>query len=392
MQKPNPYTSRGSSQLVQREHDEEDEEEEQEEKVSLGRYLLSLGRDILIAVIIMVIIIGGLYWYTGNWPPMVVIESNSMMHGDDSNVGTIDTGDLVLVKSINNRKDITTYVEGKKNDYKTYGSYGDVVIYKKNGLDDTPVIHRAVVFIEYNDSGYNVHSKLWEYGSWDIPSMGLYNVTSFWIADYEPDHINLTVDLKIILTNFQRTGHEPHGGFLIKGDNNPQVDQVSNLADREGVPVEPVKDDWIVGRAEGELPWFGLIKLYISGETNEPNKAPPETSKNMLIISIALIIIIPIILDILFSIISNRREKRKKERAKEEQDTERSKPIFAKDQARFGPMDRRGIANNNRGIVPGKDPTNRGKPQMGGNKPMDIKDQQYEHPGLSKDEMLKKIR
>jgi len=42
------------------------------------------------------LIVGGLllvlYLFSGVWPPMVVIESSSMMHGEDSQVGVIDTG------------------------------------------------------------------------------------------------------------------------------------------------------------------------------------------------------------------------------------------------------------------------------------------------------------
>ena len=50
--------------------------------------------------------------YSGNWPPMVVIESGSMEHTDNplydepgfTHVGTIDTGDLVVVKKLENQK------------------------------------------------------------------------------------------------------------------------------------------------------------------------------------------------------------------------------------------------------------------------------------------------
>ena len=300
-------------------HESEDESDD-EARPKLKQYLLSLARDIIIAVIVMAIVIGSLWGYTGNWPPMVVIESNSMMHGDDSNIGTIDTGDLVLVKSIDNRKDITTYAEGIKSGYKTYGTYGDVIIFRKNGLDDTPVIHRAVVWIVYNASGHNNDGSLQNFGSFDIPSLGLYDTTKFWIEDYTPNHFNLTIDLTLILKNFKNVNQEPHGGFLTKGDNNDQIDQLSSLADLKTHPVEPIKSnsDWIVGKAEGELPWFGLIKLVIGGETKERGKTPPPSSVTWLIISIALIVIIPIILDISFSMIGKRMKKKKESEGEEE--------------------------------------------------------------------------
>ena len=206
---------------------EEEEEESKETKSNIKAYLLSLGRDILIAVIVMAIVIGSLWGYTGNWPPMVVIESNSMMHGKDSNIGIIDTGDLVLVKEDN---DIETYIDGYKSNYQTYGSYGDVIIFKKNGLEDTPVIHRAVVWLEYNESGYNmvrINNKAYSVRGFDVPSMGLYNVTHIWIANYKPNGHNLSMNLGTILVNFQIYG-TPHSGFLTKGDNNLMVDLVES--------------------------------------------------------------------------------------------------------------------------------------------------------------------
>jgi signal peptidase len=289
--------------------------------VSKKDYAIGLGRDVLIAFIVMAIVIGSLFWYTGNWPPMVVIESNSMMHGEDSSVGTIDTGDLVLVKD-SGRGDITTYVEGQKSGYKTYGTYGDVIIFRKNGMDDTPVIHRAVVWLEYNASGSHFYKnngiKVLRKGSFDIPSMGKYNETKIWINDYKPNRINLSIDLVPILSNLYNSPREPHSGYLTKGDKNSQVDQLSTLLDAKGRPVEPITSKWVVGKAQGELPWFGLIKLFISGETDQPNKSPPQSSVNMLILSIALIVAIPIILDVTFSMIGKRKKKAQADKEKKE--------------------------------------------------------------------------
>ena len=84
--------------------------------------------------------------YSGNWPPMVVIESGSMEHSDNplykepgfTHIGTIDTGDLAVVKEAK-KSDIVTYLQGKKTDYKKYGDYGDVIVYYKNGISATRV-------------------------------------------------------------------------------------------------------------------------------------------------------------------------------------------------------------------------------------------------------------
>ena len=56
-------------------------------------------------------IIGGIYVYSGVSPPFTVINSGSMQHSDESSIGTIDTGDMVIVKNPD-YQEITTYVEG----------------------------------------------------------------------------------------------------------------------------------------------------------------------------------------------------------------------------------------------------------------------------------------
>ena len=288
-----------------------DQKSEAEKKEEFKQNLISTFKEFIIWVIILLIIMGSLYGYTGRWPPVVVVESNSMMHGDDSSFGTMDTGDIVLVKKISDREDIKTYVEGLKDDYKTYGSYGDVIGFKKNGDSGTPVIHRAVVWIEYNPLGKNNIPSLNDYGSFDVPSMGLFNVTSITIDNYGPDKQNLTINLTHILWNFQTYNREPHSGFLTKGDNNANIDQLSGLTDEHGQSVEPVEIGWIVGKGVGELPGLGLIKLYFSGETSKPGKSPPASNVNILFVITVLIVIVIIILHFLFLRIEKKRRKRR---------------------------------------------------------------------------------
>ena len=61
----------------------------------------SWAREALLASGLIATLIAVLVLMTGSWPPMVVIESGSMMHEDEGNVGAIDPGDLVLVMSDN---------------------------------------------------------------------------------------------------------------------------------------------------------------------------------------------------------------------------------------------------------------------------------------------------
>ena len=87
---------------------------------------------------------------------MVVVESQSMMIDEESHVGIIDPGDIILVTEPEKRA-VVTYAEaveseGQYHEYSTHGMPGDVIIYKKNGGNDTTVIHRAILFASANET------------------------------------------------------------------------------------------------------------------------------------------------------------------------------------------------------------------------------------------------
>ncbi|MEW5760997.1 MAG: S26 family signal peptidase [Candidatus Thermoplasmatota archaeon] len=251
------------------------------EKTKKRKYgIKELIKDIVIVSISFGIFFLLLYAYTGIFPPMVIVESESMMHGDDSQIGVIDTGDITLVKKVDSKSDIVSYVEGKKNGYKTYGDYGDVIIYYKNGKREyTPVIHRVIMWVEYNSTT----------GNGDIPDIKEYNKETYTLHDFGYRKVNLTINLNSIFAKMS----EKHGGFITKGDHNIGVDQESLSVGRGGKTVEPILVKWVLGRAVGEVPWFGLIKLYASGMV-DGHKAP-KTSVNSLMIAITIIIVIAII-------------------------------------------------------------------------------------------------
>ncbi|MCD6383856.1 MAG: S26 family signal peptidase, partial [Thermoplasmata archaeon] len=179
--------------------------------------------DLLAVLIVLLIIFASLYTYLGRYPFVVVVKSGSMMHGVDSSIGVIDTGDLVFVKKVEGRGDIITFVEGREDGYKKFGSYGDVIIYKRNGDNSSiPIIHRAVVWIEVNLTSTRP--------SYDVPSLHLYNITTrFVIKDYGYRHRDIVVDVAKILAVFSMMRITPHSGFITKGDNNLFVDQNSNF-------------------------------------------------------------------------------------------------------------------------------------------------------------------
>jgi len=211
------------------------------------RILLTI-RDVVAAVAIVGIILAALWAYTGQFPgtPMVVVTSGSMMHDDASygKIGTIDPGDLVLVKKIDGRDDVTARGADTNpaTSKRTYGDYGDVIIYYPMGNEDrTPVIHRAICWVEVHENG-----------------------------TYSVDAYNIKYAQSVSIPGLQLTNYKPtNSGFITKGDNNRLPDQYPS----GGICAQPVTPEWVIGKARGELPWFGLIKLMIYGN-EEVNGEP----------------------------------------------------------------------------------------------------------------------
>jgi len=56
------------------------------------------------------------------------------------------------------------------------------------------------------------------------------------------------------------------------------------------------KLEWIVGKAQGELPWFGLFKLWITGHDS---RAFPPSSVQNLIVTVIILVVVPIAMDLL---------------------------------------------------------------------------------------------
>ncbi len=227
-------------------------------------------KEILISVLIVAIIFGGLYAYSGVWPPIVVIESGSMQHGNDSHIGTIDTGDIVVVKKVYSPDDIQTYIEGRLHGYKTYGNYGDVIIYDYNG---NSIIHRAIAYLQWASNHWTIRGlDMHHLPNWihvDSSLLTIYNVSA------KPNDM--------IMIHLDKLNHKVVGdeGFITMGDHNLEEFGPSAY-DQNGadgyLPICPklVNFNMIEGVARGELPWFGAIKLYLTG-TNT-NQIPPSTN------------------------------------------------------------------------------------------------------------------
>ncbi len=250
----------------------------------------------LVAVAIIVLLLVGLYAYTQNWPPVYVVESSSMQHGDTDIVGLINTGDLVLAQKIPSST-ITTYLQGLRTGYSTYGEYGDVVLYYGNGMAGTPIIHRAILYLEWDAlpgaGGYNVTQLL------GLPcgdaAGAMFNVTPS--GSTTPAACTTTADLtdlKGTLTLYHIGWRDAfvtvpldssllgaHDGFLTMGDNNLVSDDCTPGVTCQGEPDQLVpgrstlvEPGWIVGVARGMLPWFGALKLLLEGNAQD---VPPQS-------------------------------------------------------------------------------------------------------------------
>lgn len=278
-------------------------------KTKLKKQIIGVGKDLLLAFVIVIAVMLVLFAYCGIWPPMVVVESGSMQHsGTTSYMGVIDTGDMVFVKHISGQSDIVTYVDGEAVGYQTYGAFGDVVVYRPNGdFSRVPIIHRLVVWLEVNDS--KVMPPVFGYDylnySFDIPSLGVYgSQDNVVLHDYGYDHEDINIRLQEILMYYQYANILPHSGYITMGDHNaPYYDQPLTGS------YEPVKPEWIVGKAVGELPWFGLIKLALTGGLTNP---VPRNSWVNLSIVIVLLISVPIILDFILPRVKKRWKKDKR--------------------------------------------------------------------------------
>jgi signal peptidase len=170
---------------------------------------VAFGREILWVVAVVGGIALLLFLVSGTWPAVVAVESESMLPN-------MQVNDLVFVVQKDRFGDLQTAETAKATGNLKFGQYGDVIIYKPNGAPDIhPIIHRALAF---RDAGWYASNPAFP--------------------------------------RFQ----DPHGGYLTQGDNNLRPDQQSYYP---GIGyVEPVKAEWIVGKALFSVPLLGYPTLH----------------------------------------------------------------------------------------------------------------------------------
>ena len=292
----------------------------------------------LLAVAMIAFLVLGLWAHTGTMPPLVVVESSSMIHEENGEVGSIDAGDLILVMDTP-YDNIITFAEAsdrsnKYHGYETHGMEGDVIIYHKNGDEGTPIIHRAILRVEpsqttspnrlaANDSDHCPNGGTWDSAvededgeigtcvlTWSVPGT---NVTDSETITIRFDGYNAgyydckrmahaNVEPYLVVWNWQ----PKHSGIVTLGDNNQcSVDQgglvvngSSGIHSASGV-AGPVRENWLVGVAGGEIPWLGTVKLMLSGADSPGTQYVPGSSFLFLAMVIGGIIFAPVGLEVI---------------------------------------------------------------------------------------------
>ena len=288
-----------SSKEEARDHDEEED----------GEGWKAWVRDIAIAVLIMAVVLAAIFAYTQVWPPLVVVESSSMQHGDTvSNIGVIDTGDLVFVQAAPSRADVITYVQGRATGYATYGDYGDVIIFRlARDPSATPIIHRAILYVVPNGTALAdvpdlaaLPTSEWTGFRSGVPTTSPYGLTAVTIHGMGYEHnLGITFNLAYFVSAF----HQP--GYITMGDNNahhacfPGNDPCSSPTPYDTLWF-PAQGD-LIGHARGEIPWFGLIKLLLAPTSSCAqgwgDPCAPQNSWNDLALAIVVLIALPFIVE-----------------------------------------------------------------------------------------------
>jgi signal peptidase I len=167
---------------------------------------VAFAREILWVVAVVAGIALLLFLLCGTWPAVVAVESESMLPN-------MHVNDLVFLVEKDRFGELQSFETGRATGYMKFGNYGDVIIYRPNGASEIhPIIHRAMA---YRDE------------SWFDANL---------------------------------PGQASHGGYLTKGDHNQLYDQQSSI---QGIgPIEPVKEEWIVGKALFSVPLLGYPTLH----------------------------------------------------------------------------------------------------------------------------------
>ena len=289
----------------------------------MGEYnpMRTLVRELVLAAGMITLLVLAMWAHTGSMPPLVVVESNSMQHDSDGEIGTIDAGDLILVHSPDDNRIITfaeaTDPESDYYGYESLGMEGDVIIYERNGeSDSTPIIHRALFEISIGESVPADNQDDCEGGvfwnglcitSWSVPGSDQVNVKE----------INLLFDgmstgkyacggvaAQHGSDWFSVENYSPmNPGYITLGDNNDCNDDQGVFEFAQGLSsihsgmIRPVQEDWVIGISGAEIPWLGTVKLMVSGGDSPGVSQVPGLSFVFLIAFVGIVLAAPAVIE-----------------------------------------------------------------------------------------------
>jgi len=284
----------------------------------------TLVREIALAAGMITILVLAMWAHTGSMPPLVVVESNSMQHDIEGEIGTIDAGDLVLVHSPDSNQIITfaeaTDITSANYGYESLGMQGDVIIYERNGeTESTPIIHRALFKIEVGQSvdadeqGECSQGVFWNekcVTSWTVPGSDQVNVEKVNLifdgnktGKYSCDGIAAQHGSNwFSVENYT----PPNPGYITLGDNNDCNDDQGVFKFAQGLTsmhsgmIRPVQDDWVIGVSGAEIPWLGTVKLMVSGGDSPGPSQVPGSSFFYLLLFVGLVLVTPMTIEPIF--------------------------------------------------------------------------------------------
>ena len=289
----------------------------------MGEYdpMRTLVRELVLAAGMITLLVLAMWAHTGSMPPLVVVESNSMQHDSDGEIGTIDAGDLVLVHAPDDNR-IVTFAEAtdSKSDYYGYeslGMEGDVIIYERNGeSDSTPIIHRALFEIVIGQSVPAENQDQCEGGvfwedvcitSWSVPGSDQVNVKEINLI-FDGENTGKYACEGIAAQHgsewFSVENYTPmNPGYITLGDNNDCNDDQGVFEFAQGLSsihsgmIRPVQEDWVIGISGAEIPWLGTVKLMVSGGDSPGVSQVPGQSFVFLILFVGAVLVAPIVIE-----------------------------------------------------------------------------------------------
>ncbi len=202
-------------------------------------WAVTLSRDLLTGIAIVLVLATLLFTISGVWPPLVAVESGSM----DPH---IKQGDLVLVVDTDRyASDIATADGvvprdiGAEAGHQQFDEPGSVIVFRPDGGYGTPVIHRAELYVEEGEK---------------------------WVDRADPAYLGGRTTCEAV-----PDCPAPYDGYVTKGDANAGYDVIQGQ-------TALVKPEWIQGKAAYRIPYLGCLRLaFEPGESCREDS--PETGR-----------------------------------------------------------------------------------------------------------------